>query len=292
MKVIPKLMRDRLGVYPFQGHGADRLFLARFELPKWGEDFQIPKSAWRALPEGGEAPPSEGDNPAGFIHFLAGFPIDCIEMLMLIGEFSSDEKISDVKIPVIPGVGVTAPIPEFFIWPDAEKLLLNRTAILERLSQFLADNLPGEPEPQKAHWWFRYEFPGEETKIKFPVPGEFLALGNRMMPGEYWGHQKSSPFIYAGNWMDTVYLTSAVIIAIIEPTDTIPFSRYMVQWRKKIIEVNPSDFAKYEVDDRVTILKDVATEKKSQLWKDTDMETEGETWMICPISFYLEDQEE
>jgi hypothetical protein len=288
-------MRDRIGVYPFQGHGEDRLFLARFEFPKFGEDFQISKNAWRALAllPGEEAPPSEGDNPAGFIHFLAGFPIDCVEMLVLIGEYSSDVKISHCSIPVMPGGGATAPIPDFFEWPDKEKLLLNKTALLEQYALFLAEDLPGEPEPTKPHWWFRVELSrGEEEPRKFPMPGEFLGLGIRMMPGEFWGHQKTSPFIYSGNWMDTVYLTSAVITSIIEPTDAIPFSRYIVQWRKKELTVNPTDFAEYEVKDRVTILKDVATEKKSQLWKDVDMETVGETWMVCPISFYHEDQEE
>lgn len=283
-------MSDELGIFPFQADGEDRLFLARFELPKFGEDFQIDKGAWRALAliEGEEAPPSEGDSPVGFIHFLAGFPIDTVEMLMLIGQFSSKAD----TVAVMSGDGrVTAPIPEFFEWPDKEKLLLNRTAILESAALFFAENLPGEPKPSKPKWWFRYEMVAAEGQ-KFPVPGEFLALGVRMMPGEFWGHQKSSPFIYSGNWMDTVYLTGAVIKEVIEPTDEVSYPTYKVQWRKNEITVNPTDFAEYRVGDRVTILKDVATEKKSQLWKDDDMETKGETWMIAPISFYGLDKEE
>jgi hypothetical protein len=280
-----------LGIFPYQADGQDRLFLARFELPKFGEEFQIPKSAWRALAlVDGEAPPTEGDNPTGFIHFLAGFPIDTVEMLMLIGQFSSKAKEGEEsKVAVMAGEGrVTAPIPEFFEWPDQEKLLLNRTAILESAALFFADNLPGEPVPNKAHWWFRVELL-DGINI---VPGEFLALGVRMMPGEFWGHQKSSPFIYSGNFLDTVYLTAAVIKEVVEPTDAVPYPTYKVQWRKNEITVNPTDFAEYRVDDRVTILKDVATEKKSQLWKDEDMETKGETWMIAPISFYGEDKGE
>ena len=154
---MKELMRDRLKVYPFQSDGADRLFLARFEFPKFGEDFQIPKGDWRSLKllPGEEAPPAtEDDKPIGFIHYLAGFPIDCVEMLMLIGEYSSDEN----SITVVPGKGrPTAPVPNFFIWPDEEKLLLNTTALVEQYSLFLAENLPGEPEPTKAHWWFRVE---------------------------------------------------------------------------------------------------------------------------------------
>jgi hypothetical protein len=57
--------------------------------------------------------------------------------------------------------------------------------------------------------------------------------------------------------------------------------------------VKPSDFAEYKVDDRVTIFKDVTTEKQSQLWKDTDTENWDDVWQIIPLSFYgLERPEE
>jgi hypothetical protein len=68
-----------------------------------------------------------------------------------------------------------------------------------------------------------------------------------------------------------------------------------VAWRKDEITARPSDFAEYRVDDRVTILKDVATEKKTQLWKDDDMQYFGGkkeiapkdiTWQIIPLTFY------
>jgi hypothetical protein len=177
---------------------------------------------------------------------------------------------------------------EIFQWPEKEKILVNLTALpQEGVSAILAKNLSGEPKPSKAHWWLRAFLKGEE-ETKFPVPGEFLALGVRMMPGEYWGKQLSSPFIYSGNWADTVYLTGGRIKSVIEPTDTVAYPTYEVQWRKNVVTVRPSDFATYEVDDRVTILKDVATEKKSQLWKDDDMDPDcdKEEWQIVPLSFY------
>ena len=121
---------------------------------------------------------------------------------------------------------------------------------------------------------------------KWPVPGEFLSLGVRMMPDVPWGHQKSSPFIWSGHFVDTVYYTSAVITEVIAPDNNFLYPRYMVQWRKDVIQVNPSDFAEYRVDDRVTILKDVSTTKQSQLWKDDDMKQFGDTWQIVPITFY------
>jgi hypothetical protein len=285
---ILKKMGEDLKIFPFQADGSDRLFLARFEFPKFGEDFQISKSDWRALGE--EAPPArEDDKPTGFIHFLAGFPIDCVEILVGIGEYSSTVD----KVKVFEGKGkVVPPIPkeEFFKWPENDRIFLNLTAIAANVAKILAKNLPGEPKPEKAHWWFRVELDAgsEESPKKWPVPGEFLGLGVRMFPGMFWGHQKSSPFVYSGNWMDTVYYTGARITEVIEPTDDVPYPTYKVKWRDKDeeITVNPTDFAEYKVDDRVTILKDVATEKKTQLWKDDDMKEFGDNWMLAPICFY------
>jgi hypothetical protein len=283
---ILKKMGEDLKVYPFQDKDRqDRLFLARFEFAKYGESSQFPEAV-------------KGESVA-FIDFLTGFPIDCIEMLVAIGEFSSKAKEGEAsKVSVQEGKGVTAPVPKspahFFKWPEKDKILLNLTAIVTKdVAKIFAPNLDGEPKPAKVHWWFRVQLFGG-TK-KFPVPGEFLGLGVRMMPDMYWGHQKSSPFLYSGNWMDTVYYTGARITEVIPPTDLVAYPTYKVKWRKDEVVVNPSDFAEYKVDDRVTILKDVATEKKTQLWKDDDMKFFGGkedmapadiTWMIAPITFY------
>lgn len=269
---ILKTMKEHLKIFPFQAlEKQDRLFLARFEFPKDGERFQYPETVF------------SGKKVAGFIDFLAGFPIDCIEMLVAIGEYSTKAD----KVSVKPGDDrAVAPIPDkFFEWPDEDKVLLNLTAIATKdVGKIIAPNLSGEPKPANAHWWFRVNLTGDTAK--FPVPGEFMGLGVRMMPDVPWGKQKSSPFVYAGNWMDTVYYTGAVITEVIEPTDEVPYPTYKVKWRKDEITVNPSDFAEYRVGDRVTILKDVATGKKTQLWKDDDTKNPGETWQIVPITFY------
>jgi hypothetical protein len=278
-------MGEDLEIFPFQDtDDTDRLFLARFEFPKFGEEFEFP--------EGTEIDGAEVPGAIGFIDFLAGFPLDNVEILVYIGEFSSKTKEGeDKKVAVQEGDSVTPPVwdgdSEIFEWPEDDKILLNLTALIPEMVQaeWMAPNI-AEPEPEKAHWWFRIVW--TEGEQQFPVPGEFGGLGVRMMPGEYCGKQKSSPFVYSGNWMDTVYYTSAVIKEIIEPTDETPYPIYKAQWRKNKITVNPSDFAEYKVDDRVTILKDVATEKKSQLWKDDDMDPDcdKETWQIVPITFY------
>jgi hypothetical protein len=294
---ILKQMGEDLKIYPFQDtDGKDRLFLARFEFPKYDEDFTFPEAG------------QEGS--FGFIDFLAGFPLDCVEILVAIGEFSSKAKQGEEsKVSVDEGTKVFPTIPSggLFKWPEKNKILLNLTAIPTKdIAKFLAKNLAGEPKPATPKWWYRVQLRDQVTvqdetlTNKFPVPGEFLGLGVRIWPGKYWGHQKSNPFVYTGNWMDTVYYSSARITEVIDPTDEIPYPTYKITWhgkdkdeKDKEITVNPSDFALYKVGDRVTVLKDVASDKKTQLWKDDDMKTFGETWMIAPIGFYgLDIQEE
>ena len=267
---ILKKMGEDLKIFPFQDRGRqDRLFLARFELPKFGEAFRF-SEATKA-------------GSLAFIDFLAGFPIDDVEMLVLIGEFSSKAG----KVSVQPGTGVSPPLPQggFFKWPDPDKVLLNLTALpTKNVAQIFAPNLSGEPKPSHAHWWLRVQLVGEGKR--WPIPGEFVGLGVRMFPGTFWGHQKSSPFVYSGNWMDTVYYTGARITEIIAPTDEVSYPTYKVKWRKDEVTVNPSDFAEYKVGDRVSILKDVSVTKTSQTWKDKDQKTWGDNWQIIPLTFY------
>jgi hypothetical protein len=258
-------MVERFEVNPFQSwDNQDRVFLAQFEFPKSPEDDATEK-----------------------INFMTGFPMDAIEMLVTIGEYSTKED----KVDVLPGDNrASAPVPDdFFAWPEEDKILLNYTAIPSPNMDWMASSLEGGKEP-RYHWWFRVD--GVPDDAKWPVPGEFLALGVRMMPDVPWGAQKSSPFMYSGNWMDTFYYTGAVILEIIEPDTEFPFPRYVVQWRGQEIVATPSDFAEYQVGDRVTILKDFEAEKEKQTWKDEDMQTWDEKWVIVPITFYGLDQEE
>ena len=270
---ILKKMGDDLKIFPFQDKdGNDRLFLMRYEFVKDGESSQFPEAI-------------KGES-VGFLDFLAGFPIDCVEKLVLIGEYSTKSD----QVTVKDGAGkAAAPVPsKFFQWPDADKILLNLTAIATKdVAQILAPNLNGEPKPARTHWFFRCQLAGGDKK--WPILGEFLGLGTCLMPDVSWGHQLSSPFVYSGNWFDSVYLTGGVIKEVIDPTDDVPYSTFVATWRGKDIEnVKPSDFCEYHVGDRCSILKDVSTEKQSQLWRDDDTKPDCDksTWQIVPISYY------
>ena len=268
---------DRLKVYPFQNlQGEDAIFPARFELPQYNKDFHFKDAAFYT-----------DSKVLGFIDFITGLPIECVEMLMIICENNKVDKVASKEA----GEGdAAAPVPEsFFEGYDEDKVLINILYLPPDNVQYLADNLAGESEP-KYHWWLRYNHlekglsSGEAPK--FPIPGELVCLGVRMMPDEPWGSQKSSPFLYSGNWMDTVFYTRGKIEQVIDPTDDTPYPTYKVRWRKDLYAVNPSDFAEYKVDDEVAILKISDESKDSQLWKDDDMKTFGEKWVIVPIAFY------
>jgi hypothetical protein len=308
-------MSDALQIYPFQSPDIDddRLFLARYEFPKLVGEFTLHPTA---RPGSGPGPNLPGGTVA-FIDFLCGFPStademldrngqqrhtppkDCIEMLVFIGEISSkpDPETGKIKVDQQPGKGKPySPVweggPTIFSWPEREKIIINMIALPQGgiSKNVVIDIVTGETKTENLHWWVRQFLKTEYAsgKAKFPVPGEFFGLGVRLFPGERWGYQKSSPFLFSGNFFDTVYLTAGVITAVIEPTDTEPYCTYEVRWHKEEEKLifRPTDFAEYKVDDWVSILKDVATEKKSQLWKDDDMETKGDNWMVAPFLFY------
>jgi len=211
-------MFNRLNnIAPFQSRdGRDRLFLARFELPAYKKELQH-----------GEAIFADGE-VLGFIDFLAGFPIECIELLGVVGQYSSDPAKIDVKA----GEGPVPSAPDqLFEGFDKDYVLVNYMYLAAHLGKWMAANLNGEPEPGNLHWWVRTNLMKVEGG-NFPVPGEFVALAVRIMVGTPWGRQKSSPFLYSGNWMDTVYYTSGTIKEVIDPTNNMPCPTYTVKWRK------------------------------------------------------------
>ena len=258
-------MIDLLKIYPVNiEKKGDTLFLAQFKLDKDGTTN---------------------------INFMISFPIDVLEMMVLIGQYSSLPSTVDT----VSGEGkVIPPLPkELFSWPEQDRIVFNKMYAAVQDSTYglttkmFADSLGGGQDPKK-HWWFNVLFAKEQADQKrFPVPGEFLALGVRIFIDKIWGNQKSNPFIYSGNWFTTIYYDSAVITEVIAPTDTVPYSSYTVTWHgQKITGVRPSDFAEYRVGDRVTILKDITATKTTQRYDDEDMKAFGNGWVVAPITFY------
>ncbi|MFA5381961.1 MAG: hypothetical protein WC356_02260 [Candidatus Micrarchaeia archaeon] len=271
-------MIDRLKIYPF--------------VPKDGPDYRIFVAQYKL------------DGTTLKINFLGGYQVDVILMLTMIGEYSS--RVDDVI--VIPGDGKrAAPVSKpHFDWPeqDQDRVLLNKTGVRRKgesgvTTQFFNKTVSlGMGSPEK-HWWFYVEYTIDGIEdMRFPVPGEFVSMAVKLYPGYPWGasgrEQKSLPFMYSGNFIDTIYYSSAIVIEVIAPTDTIPYPQYKVSWRNHYdIIAKPSDFTEYQVGDRVTVLKDVETEKVVQSWEDEDtniLSNENlfgtDVWTLVPVSFY------
>jgi len=285
-------------------NGNRRLYLARFEIAKWGAQFQYPEAVLQKAQQQGTV--------GGWIDFLCGFPMACVELLTMVGEVSSDPDLKTDLVEEVPGDGGYTPafpntlfggyvdnkIPVNLIWLDGD------------FSESMPPDLTSgfDPQPQGLHWWTRVALMSllnnSAVGQKFPYPGEFLALACRIFLDRFVGFdsQESNPFLFAGNWIDTVYLSSGFITDIIEPTAEFPYNQYKLRWRKNPNDPNddgihtllPTDFADYKkpvgsatVGDRVCLLKDITTTKTSQLWRDPDMtKLDVTTWAIAPLMFY------
>jgi len=266
-------MFDHYQIYPIRFDGGRKIFLARYDFPQNNKEVQHPDAILKK---------AKG-KCLGIIDFLVGFPLQNPELLTTVGEWSSRKEKNEGDVAAKSGKGEPVPpIPDdLFEGYAAERMLLNYFYLDEEHAETLADDMAGEPIPEGLHWWVRINL--DEDK-KYPVPGEFLFLCSRQWCTLPWGEQESTPYLFSGNWMDTVFYTGGRVESVDESGD---YPKYRVRWRKNLLTLNPSDFAAYEVGDRVTILKKLPEDKESQQWKDKDADTPDEDeWVIAPLMFY------
>lgn len=303
----------KLEIYPFKTRdGKYLIFDASYKIASGGKALDqealtvAPPADMPSLPAGFPAPPAVvpktiTDPIYLVMNFVAGFQIEATEMMVVVGEYSSlPDKDGKKMVEVQDGAGEkTAPKPaEWFEWPDEGKVLLNKLYKRTKAADEYGMEVyifASRATKLSRHWWLQMYLVGKggvcEGDRKWPIPGEFIGLGVRMLRGLPWGEQKSSPFIYSGAWVDGVFLTSGVIKGVIAATDLIAYPTYRVEWHNlaDAITVNPSDFAEYKVGDRVSILKDLsAVAKTYQSSEDDDVKTDCDKskWMICPLTFY------
>jgi|GEM_PF-3403328 len=79
--------------------------------------------------------------------------------------------------------------------------------------EYPAQPFPGLENPS-LHGWMRYWIKRDNVEI---VPGEFVGLVCRAYPDFCWWYQESSPFVYAGNWLETEFYTSGVVKSVLSP---------------------------------------------------------------------------
>jgi len=123
--------------------------------------------------------------------------------------------------------------------------------------EMLSKKMEKYAETVEPKMWMRYWIKKTDT---LPVPGEFIGILTRPVacPPHVWWFQESSPFLYAGNWMETHNLTSGVVTVVTaegDRTDGGIGSLYTVKIQGCAVEVEATDFYDYKVGDRVAILK-------------------------------------
>jgi hypothetical protein len=283
------------------------LYVARFEIGQAGQDFQFPQAS---LPDA-----QKYGKVLAWMLFVEGYPYDVIELKALVGEISSKQDLQQGLVQTETGLGdLTPPMPiTLFGGYNQDKIPRNYIDIDSDLASALAPNLGGGPDLQGLHWWYLVNFIdtdiNQSGKTKFPYPGEFMALAIRLFMDRYWVSQETNPFLFGGNFLDTVYFTSGYIKEILPPTDEQPWSSYVVTWRPNPDDPSnsgeyilfPTDYSDYQVGDRVTIIKDVTKGKSTQLWNDDDMKKMGgidtdegqgvSNCSIAPVMFYGFDPE-
>jgi len=137
----------------------------------------------------------------------------------------------------------------------------------------------------------------------FPAPGEFIGILCKPypVPVHCWWFQESNPFLYAGNWVETGNLSSGIVKSVTleaDRTDGGVGDEYKILYRGIEITVYASDFHRYEVGERVAVLKVRSTAKKAErafnFW---DQKQYGEPakgsaskdYMILPFTYFHEE---
>lgn len=309
-KLIERMVSD-FKIKPVLVDNEPILYLARFEFVRYGQQFQHPEAVINTKDRSRPASNAQIEKVAGWIDFLTGFPLGVCELMTLVGEITSRPDYTDQLLESQQSDG--GPVPIFpqtlFGGYQENKIALNIIYLDGENYDSLANDLKDEAVVRGLHWWVRAnlsngsDLPADQS-LKFPYPGEFMCIAIRLMMERFWDTQDTSPFLFSGNWLDTVYFTSGFLNALGEASAEFPWLDCTTQWRINpnlneddgLYILRPSDFSDYQTaeqngtdyGDRLTLLKDVATTKASELWKDADMSPPLDTTktQVVPIMFY------
>ena len=176
---------------------------------------------------------------------------------------------------------------------------LNTEDETNRYTELFASPMPEtvyQKSDKKA--WLRFWFDKNEQR---PVPGEFIGILTKPygLPPHAWWFQESSPFVYAGNWWETEWVTSGWITGVTleaDRTDGGIGDQYLIRVHGCEIKLYTTDFFKYNVDERVAIVKVGNVEDSLpdipfnwEIMRTQWDKEKGNTYtdyMIMPISFY------
>jgi hypothetical protein len=241
---------------------------------------------FETLTEGGsfwyQSPGGKPEDHAGYL----GIPVGQLGVMEVVSVVRETEELEfDTAMEPVEGKDMFPPI-------FTEKNACVGTHLVES-GYDLQDETeyPAEtsgPDLESAHQWMRRWIPKDAT---WPVPGEFVGVLCRPFPLHVWWFQDTCPFVYAGNWIETEYLTSGVIEEIQEPEGEEVGPLYSVFVKDEYFHIKATDFYGYEVGDRVAIIKMWGEPIGIFDWRDLERKGDWETvtdWFIAPLSFYEE----
>ncbi len=151
--------------------------------------------------------------------------------------------------------------------------------------EYQADDFAGL-YPAAPHIWLR-AWIGSDSQ--WPTPGEFVSLLARPMPFHVWWYQETSPILYSGNWFETSFYTSGIVMSKIDIGGRF---WYGVEIRGLNLTLGASDFYEYEIGDRVAVLKRFLENRPGTVsggaysfdWR--GLTETPEAFVILPLSFY------
>lgn len=298
---------------------------ARFETWMLNRSTGFPSRGPKASGEPGrtsESSTSLGNLYAGMLAFPVG-PMGVMEVLSVFSEsmygmmdndvhFSADQSV-EIEEPDNP-VGNTArsldglysPMNDLTGKCPGVHLVEKGYIIANRDTEYPAGKMGGyddNPRFGSMRFYLRRD-------AKWPLPGEFIGLLAKPWPTHVWWFQESSPFLYAGNWIETNHYTSGIVREVLqEPIPGISAGGvYRCAVRGVDVCVVASDFYEYAVGERVAIIRMsdlgrftdetkgnfkwkemedlIARQELEEATPSNDPYTINGNMMIVPISFY------
>lgn len=277
-----KDMKEDLGIESVLiDRDKERLFQARYELPQYEREFKHAEAVF------------SGGTVIGWLDFMGGVPYGCVEKMGIAGEVFSKRMLElqgGGKVGVDGEDKPVAPVPEeFFSEANGVNLLFNKLWLGYDNVLSFTEGLSDYPKSEHD-WWTRInlikpeeEEDTDESKGNKITPGEIIGSVLWLFPNLPWGWQRTSPFMFSGNRIETVYYTSAKVLEVIDATT------YLISYNNKEVEAKSSDYAIYKVGERVTILKGVEHPEDSMTWENLK-DYDAELWSIIPVIFYHKEE--
>lgn len=252
----------------------------------------------------------------GFLAFPVG-PLGVEQVLSVLSLSLLEDKkyqVEDDSLKPQTAEGLLSPIGPQTNDCIGRHLVEDAYLMVDRDVEYPASIMPGH-DSILPHHWMRLWLDKEGT---WPVPGEFISLVAKPLgdPPHCWWYQRTSPFIYSGQFFETEYYTSGIVLAIIESIDYdqetdlseyevskvssvypqretygelhlstgMKFENlnhvgniYKVRVKQQDLYLKSSDFLEYEIDQSVAIRK-VPGAKENFTWNDL-----SEGCLVCGV---------